>query len=297
MNIRQFECFIVLAEELNFRRAAERCIITQPALSQMVRQMELELQATLFSRTNRQVRLTPAGEVFLIKAREIVSQVRETKRLVEQIEGGKKGNIAVGATVPAIYIVFSDIANEMRRQLPDVELSVSIMDTQIQEEEVRNGRIDIGIGHTPFEDETLAATHIARVPFAVAMAKDNPLTGRKKLLIEDLKEETFVLFPRNMAPLQHDSIIALCLEAGFSPRHIIDGISPAQAIIAYAGAGMGIGFIASKLQQFKHPNVLYRQLEGNRPYFTLGTVHRRENMNPVIRTFIRIAQEVGRRAK
>ncbi len=147
MNMRHFECFIALAEELNFRRAAERCMLTQPALSGQLKQMEQELQATLVFRTNRQVRLTPAGEIFLSKAKEILEQMRETKMLVQQTESGKVGSITIGATIPAIYIVLSDITEQMRKQLPNVEMIVREMDTSVQEEEIRNNHIDIGIGH------------------------------------------------------------------------------------------------------------------------------------------------------
>ncbi len=296
MNSRQLECFIVLAEELNFRRAAERCMLTQPALSQQLRQMENDFGATLVFRTNRQVRLTPAGEVFLGKAREILERMRETKQLVQQIESGKRGNIVVGATIPAIYIVLADIINRMKKRVPDVEIVAHAMDTAVQEEEIRKNRIDIGIAHPPFEDQTLAATNIAQIPFHVVMSKDNPLARNETLRMSDLANETFILFPRKLGPLQHDSIVALCLQAGFSPKNIIE-VSPAQAIIAFAGSGFGIGFIASKLQQFAHPNVVYRPIEGNRPTFALGILHRREDMNPVILTFKEIALDVGSEAK
>lgn len=98
-----------------------------------------------------------------------------------------------------------------------------------------------------------------------------------------------------MGPLQYDNIISLCLQAGFSPKNIIE-VSPAQAIIAFAGSSLGIGFIASKQQQFQHPHVVYRSLEGAKPYFTLGTVYRKENVNPVVMTFKKIAEEIGKRA-
>ena len=127
------------------------------------------------------------------------------------------------------------------------------------------------------------------------MSRENPLAGKEGLTMKDLKDETFILFPRRMGPLQYDNIISLCLQAGFSPKNIIE-VSPAQAIIAFAGSSLGIGFIASKQQQFQHPHVVYRPLEGPKPCFTLGTVYRKENVSPVVMTFKKIAEEVGKRA-
>lgn len=113
--------------------------------------------------------------------------------------------------------------------------------------------------------------------------------------MEDLRDEPFILFPRRLGPLQYDNIISLCLQAGFSPKNIIE-VSPAQAIIAFAGSRLGIGFIASKQQQFQHPHVVYRPLKGAKPYFTLGTVYRKENVSPVVMTFKKIAEDIGKRA-
>jgi DNA-binding transcriptional LysR family regulator len=292
INQRQLECFIALAEELNFRRAAERCLMTQSAISQQLRQTENELQSTLFFRTNRQVRLTPSGEAFLNKAREILERFREAKQLVMQVESGKSGVLHVGTTIPAAYIVLSEIVYRMKEALPDMQLAIHEMDTSIQEEELRKNHIDIGLGHPPFEDKTLAAMNIAKVPFNIVMSKDNPLAEKNELKMKDLEKETFILFPRRLGPLQYDEIISLCLKSGFSPRNITE-VSPAQAIIAFAGMNIGIGFIASQAQQFRHPNVVYRPLAGDRPYFALGTIHRRDSVNPAIKVFKNIAKEVG----
>jgi len=292
INQRQLECFIALAEELNFRKAAERSLMTQPAISQQLRQIENELQSTLIFRTNRQVRLTPSGDAFLKKAREIVERFKEAKDLVIQVESGKSGTLHIGTTIPAAYIVLSEIVYKMRETLPAVQLAIHEMDTSIQEEELRKNHIDIGLGHPPFEDKTLAAMNIAKVPFNIVMSKDNPLAEKTALSMKDLEKENFILFPRRLGPLQYDEIISLCLKSGFSPHNITE-VSPAQAIIAFAGMDIGIGFIASKAQQFRHPNVVYRPLTGDRPYFALGTIHRRDSVNPVIKVFKNIAKEVG----
>lgn len=296
MNLRHLECFTILAEELNFRKAAERCMLTQPALSQQLRLLEEELEAVLVFRTNRQVRLTPSGEVFLKKTKEILEQIKETKELVRQMERGKTGVVTVGATIPATYILLSDIIIEMKKRMPEVEVIVREMNTPTQEEALRRNRIDIGLGHPPFEDKTLTSSNISKIPFDVVMYEGNPLADKTLLSMKDLENETFILFPRKLGPLQYDNIISLCLQSGFSPKNIIE-VAPAQAIISFAGSGLGIGFIASKLQQFQHPHVVYRQINGTRPYFALGTIHRREKLNHAVKIFKKIAEEIGNKAK
>lgn len=296
MNFNNLQSFITLAEELNFRKASERLMITQPALSQQIQQIENELQATMFFRTKRHVRLTPAGELFLIKSKELIKNIKETKVLIQDIHNGTSGFLRIGATIPAIYILMPDIIREVKKRIPNVTIKIQSMDTAIQEEELRNNHIDIGLGHPPFEDKTLAAQNIATIPFEVVMSKNCHLADKNPLCMKDLSEETLILFPRRLAPLQYDTILSLCLNSGFSPKKIIE-VSPAQSIIAFAGTGLGIGFIASKLQQFHHPHVIYHPLMEPRPTFTLGTIYRGEDSSPLVKTFNQCALMIGQMAK
>lgn len=292
MNFNSLESFIALAEELNFRKAAERSMITQPALSQQLKQLEAELHVTLFFRTNRHVRLTPAGELFVTKAKELLSNVKETKEQLQRIHNGMSGTLTIGTTIPAAYILLPEIIREVKTNIPNIDFKIRNMDTAIQEEELRNNRIDIGLGHAPFEDKTLASQIVATIPFDIVMSNENPLAARTSLRMEDIRNESFILFPRRLAPLQYDTIISLCLNAGFSPKKIIE-VSPAQGIIAFAGSGLGVGFIASKLQQFSHPCVSYLPIEGPRPTFTLGTIYHGGDVSPLVRVFNECAVKIG----
>lgn len=292
MDRRRLQFFVALCEELHFHRAAARCHITQPALSQQLRQLEEELQVQLIHRNKRRVSLTRAGETFLGEARKILTQMERAAQLARQTDRGEIGQLSVGMTAPALYIVFPEIMHRFRMALPNFGVNVHVMTTSEQEEALRAGAIDVGIFHPPLDDQSLSSHPIARMRFNVVLSDRNPLAERPRLRLDDLSRQRFIIFPRVIGPRLYDEIISLCQQAGFSPELILEA-SPAQSIIALAAADFGIGLIASDLQQFARPGVVYRPLDGPAPHLTLGVAYQSDDTSPAIQTFLDVATAVG----
>jgi DNA-binding transcriptional LysR family regulator len=296
MDSRRLHCFVALAEELHFRRAAERCHLTQSGLSQQLKTLEDELQVNLVYRTKRHVSLTQAGEVFLVEARKTLAQADQAVHLARRTAHGEIGQLFVGATAPAMFIVLPEIVRLYRARRPEVGLIVREMNTIEQEVALRSGEIDAGIAHPPLDDATLACRPIAELPFKLVISGQNALARQPVLRIDDLGNEHFILFPRRIGPRLYDAIIGMCQSAGFSPQIILEA-SPAQSIVALAAAGFGVGWIASELQQFARPGVVYRALTGNAPYLPIAVAYRPKTVSPALESFLAIAIEVGRAAR
>jgi len=296
MDLRRLQCFFALAEELNFRRAAERCHISQPGLSQMLRQLEDQLEVRLFHRDKRNVSLTPAGELFRADADRLVRQMREAVDRVRQVDRGAMGELRIGATATALFIILPEILEEFSRAFPKVVLNVESMTTADQERALRRGDIQLGVVHPPLEDPGLACLPISSIPFDVAMSTRNPLAARRTLALRDLARENFILFPRAVGPRLYDDIITLCHHEGFSPGRIIEA-APAQSIVSLAACNMGVGFVASRVQHYERALVTYRRLQGVSPMLSLGVVQQTESAAPIVQTFIEIAQRVGRKLR
>jgi DNA-binding transcriptional LysR family regulator len=295
MDKRSLECFVALAEELHFHRAAQRCHISQPGLSQQLQRLEEQLGAQLVFRSKRQVALTRAGSVFLQEARKILRSMTMAVELTRETDQGVVGHLRVGATPSALFILMPEIVARFRALLPQVDLQVVAMTTAKQQVALRDQEIQVGICHPPLTDTALTCEPLAEMPFDVVMSANNPLSRRAKLSLEDLAEETFILFPREVGPRLYDHIISMCHQRGFSPRRIIEG-APAQTIVAMAACHMGIGFVASQVQHYDRALAVFRSLSGEAPHLTLGAAHMGGAQPAMVRQFLDIATDVGAEA-
>lgn len=296
MDRRRLECFVALSEELHFHRAAQRCHISQPGLSQQLRQLEKQLDVQLMYRSKRQVSLTHAGELFLHQARAILHMMGHAAEITRQADRGLIGNLQLGSTASGLFILLPEILARFRETLPDVHIEVTAMSTAKQEKAIRAGQIHVGLLHPPLDDRSLTTIPLAALPFDVALSTSNPLCAAPRLTMRTLAEENFIMFPREVGPQVYDQIIALCQHEGFSPRNIIEA-SPAQSIVAMAACNLGIGFIASRVQHYQRPLVTYRKLHGPAPRLTLGLAHSGGRVLPIVEQFIRTAQSVAKGAE
>ena len=292
MDLFRLRCFVALAEELHFRRAAARMHMTQPGISEHLRQLEDQLAVQLLHRNRRHVSLTRAGEILLEEARVLLAQADRAVQRVRRTDRGELGELVIGVTQPALFIVYPEILRAFRERLPEVGVVTAELSASEQEAALRAGRIHAGIVHPPLDDPSIACTPIARVAFDVVMSDRNPLASKKNLSLADLAGERFVMFPRRVAPHLYDEILALCRDAGFTPE-VVAETGPAQSIIAYAAAELGVGFIASSYQQAHRPGVIYRALVGPRPQMTLGVLYHDDDASPAVRTFIEVACRIA----
>ncbi|MET7993709.1 LysR family transcriptional regulator [Amycolatopsis sp. NPDC005232] len=286
------ECFVALAEELHFSRAAERCHISQPAMSQQILRLERALDVRLAHRNKRSVSLTRAGEVFLAEARKVLRQMDDAAALTLRTDRGEVGQLTVGVTSPALYVVYPEIAALFRARLPNVGLVVRELTTAEQEHALRRGDLDVGVVHPPLDDAGLAVEEIGRAPFQLALPEGHPLTAHESLELGDLEGEQVVIFPRQIAPQLYDTVLLLCREAGFSLKIAMEA-HPAQSIIALVAAGLGLGFIASETQRLTRAGVVYRPIRGPRPQLGIGVAYHADGIAPAVRTFVHAAREAG----
>ena len=129
MELRHLRYFVVVAEELHFRRAAERLHMSQPPLSQQIRQLEEEVGATLLLRNQRKVELTAAGAAFLVRAREILDAVEDAARQARRVQRGEVGRLAVGFVGSAMYSFVPELLRAFREHAPDIALRLHELGT------------------------------------------------------------------------------------------------------------------------------------------------------------------------
>lgn len=287
------ECFVVLAEQLHFRRAAALCHITQPAMSQQLRRLEERVGATLVLRSTREVRLTAAGVVFLREARRTLAQMDRGSELARRTHSGEIGQLTVGTTAPCLYVALPEVVRALRRRSPGLGLVVQELTTAEQERAMRWGTIDVGLVHPPVEDPDLRCVQIAAPPFWAALPEGHALAAQGSISLADLADEDFVLFPREIAPQLYDTVITSCRAEGFSPR-IAAHAHPAQSIIAMVAGGFGVGLIAAAVQRLARSGVVYRELTGPVPRLGIAVMTGPGQPDAAAEAFVRAAVDVGR---
>lgn len=293
MELRHLRYFVVLAQELHFGRAAERLGIAQPPLSQQIKALEQEIGVTLFLRTRRRVELTAAGMVFLGEAQKSLLQVEQAVRAAQRAARGEIGQLEVGFVSSAVYARVPSIFNLMRTRYPDVSLVLQELTSEEQVEAMKAHKLDVGLIRPPVvEAESLAMRVIWREPFVVVLPKAHRLAGQKKIAVEELSEELFILVPRRFGPGFYDQLIGMCARAGFSPK-VVQEARSAQTIVNLVAGGMGVSILPASLESFKRTGVVYKPLKPPAPTTDLAVIWRPDNESPALCSFLEIIWQVA----
>src|SRR5262245_26825869 len=193
MELRHLRYFVVVAEELHFRRAAERLHMSQPPLSQQIRALEAEVGATLLLRNQRKVELTAAGAAFLERAREILAAVEDAALEARRVQRGEVGRLAIGFVGSAMYSFVPDLLRAFRERYPDIQLRLQELGTSEQLRQLENGRLDVGFMRTPSTRPELRAETVLEERVVAALPDAHPLAARARLRLTDLEGQPLVL--------------------------------------------------------------------------------------------------------
>ena len=221
MELRHARYFVAVAEELNFRRAAERLHLAQPSLSTQIRLLEEDVGAKLLERDSHKVELTPAGRSFLEGCRRLLQDADDFARTARRIARGESGPLSIGFVPSLAHGLLPSVLRLFRKRFPDVQLLLSEMDSTAQIEQIAGHRIDlgfIGLG-LPKEIPELEIVAVAEERLVAAIPQDHPFAdkSRKAIPLKALATERFLLGSRVSAPVFNPWIIVLCQQAGFQP--------------------------------------------------------------------------------
>ncbi len=296
MELRHLRYFVAVAEELHFGRAAARLGISQPPLSQQIRQLERELGFELFQRTRRRVRLTEAGAVYLEEARGILSRVGQAGAAARRVARGEAGALAVGFVASATYGLLPTLFRRFRERNPEVALALNEMSTADQVAALRSGRIQLGFARRPVGDEALAAVPLLDEPLRVALPRAHRLASRRSVPLRDLAAEPFVLFPRAPRPGWMDFVAGVCRQAGFQPE-VTQETLELSTTVALVAAGIGVTLVPASAEALQLAGVVYRPLAPPAPRTRLLALYRPDDQAPAVARFLEVAREViaGRR--
>ena len=287
--LRQLRYFLAVAEELHFRRAAERLHIAQPALSRQIQQLEAIIGIRLFERTNRKVMLTEAGEVFYSEAKTIFEHIDSAIYKTQRAALGEWGEVKLTFTAPAMSTVLPSILRTYKRNFPKIKVTLTELSTFAQIEALKTGEADCGFFHPTTTISNITVTEVFSEPIGIVVPKSHPLATRKKVRLVDFGDDSFILFPRTYNPYLYDHIITICQQVGFSPN-IVEEISPRSNAISLVAAEMGITFLSQSLCSLCGQDVVYKPLAGLTPQLKLVYGWQARNASACLSLFLEVVE-------
>jgi DNA-binding transcriptional LysR family regulator len=256
VELRHLRYFRVVAETLNFTRAAEQLHLAQPPLSRQIQQLEDELGVVLLERS-RPLRLTESGRFFYEHSVQLLEQLERVCDDTRRIDKGKRRWLGIGFAPSTLYGALPELIRQLRGS-GDIELGLLEMVTLQQVEALKSGRIDIGFGRIHIDDAAVIQTVISEDPLVAALPAGHPLLGAP-VSIEQLALEPFVLYPGNVRPSYADHVLGLFARHNLKIR-VAQMTNEMQTAIGLVAAGIGITVVPASVQRLHRDDIGYTPL-------------------------------------
>ncbi|MDQ6212647.1 LysR family transcriptional regulator [Achromobacter insolitus] len=295
MDFRQLRQFVVLATELNYRKAAARLHMTQPPLSVAIKRLETEIGADLFERDRLGVRLTVAGGAFLREAKRLLEGSDAALQAARDAAEGRMGALRVCAVPSAALHLLPRMLPEFTQRFPHIRLRLSSGSTVSILAGLQRGELDAAFLVPPASGVPgIAITALRRERLVLAVPAGHRVAGMKQVRLSDLTDETLVTLAHSDSPGFAGEIVAACQRAGFHPR-VLQESSHALISLPLIAAGLGIAIVPAALRRIAIDNVAYVDLadESDLPLtYAMALAAPAEAMNPAVRWFNDLAREL-----
>lgn len=257
METRRLEYFLILVSEGNYKRAAERLFISQPALSQQIKKLEQTLGVQLIDRKFRGFTLTEAGQHVFDQAHRVLDEVSQLTALTSGVSSSTVGRLRLGIVPGLFWGPITRAIRDFTRRYPAIDVSLLKGRTSALHEQLSAHQLDAVISYSPPTELGAQSAVILREQYAAVVPDDHPLALRHSLRMDDLRDETFFIIPRQVSPSDYDAVITACRQADFSPRISTQGtaeLSVQENYFTQMGAvssGLGIAIIPLGFSAFQ----------------------------------------------
>ncbi len=282
MDLSKLKSFIVVAEELNFRKSAEILGMSQPPLTRLISSLEEELSTKLFERTTREVKLTGAGVFLLKESRELIARTESLEKEVRSIGRLKTGHLSIGFSTTTFFASLPQIIREFQDRFPKLKLQLQQESRNRVLKGLRSDQFDVCFLEGTVSHEGLEKFSVHDEVLGVLLPKKHALAKRKEIELWELKDETIIFHPRNEAESFYDTISQLFKQSGIKPKIYVKNERESCPILVATGKGvsltiLGVQNIAPSETQFVPIKKLYLPVS----VFWLP-----ENNNPSLKTFL-----------
>lgn len=281
IELRHFTYFLMVAQELHFRKAAERLFISQPGLSSQIKQMEELLEVKLFLRDKKSVTLTPAGHFLKQEVEYLFGQLKNIKKQVKLIGEGSLGELRIGFLGSAMQNVIPELLVNLRDKHPTIKTSLEELSNKAQIHALEKGALDLGfvrLGHLP---PSLESRPVFEDTFSLVLPTKAKIDAKNFKGMKQVADESFILFSREYSPLYYDTVMSICKASGFQPFVSHKSVH-AQTIFKLVENGLGIAIVPTSLKHGFKMGVKFIELKNVPQRAILSVVWNKENRNPVL---------------
>lgn len=291
MELRHLRCFVAVAEELHFARAAERLHIEQSPLSRIIKDLEYKLGVQLFERTTRRTRLTWAGTVLLGEAQRIFAVVDQAKASVKGAASGYRGRLRVALSDGVPQARLAALLARCREEEPDVEICLSEVPSSVQVKGLRDDLFDVGLAQSEKQAEGLVAVPVWLDPLVVALPARHQLLAYRHIPLEEIARHPLVLCDPEVCEGFWEQLQPV-LRPVESRLTIAERVPTLDLMMALVAAGYGLGFSSlARITELNNPDVVTRPLAGRATMLTTFMVRRNVEPSEQLDRFInRITQ-------
>ena len=280
IEMRQLRYFQVLAEELHFRRAAERLYLAQPGLSRQIKRLEDALGYPLLLRDNRNVRLTAAGAYLKKEVDVVLRRLEAATTHGRMLHEGRAGRLRLGYVGSAMQNVIPELLVRFRKDYPEVQYDLEALDNPAQIAGLLAGEIDIGFVRLESFPEALEHRPVFVDTFSLVVPTEHPLTAATFTSMEQVAEQPFILFDPSYSQPYYDRVLDIFRAAGVAPR-VAHRTVHATTIYRLVENGFGLSVVPTSLSLGYRHGVRFIELDGIEQRTTLSAVWRRGDHSPV----------------
>lgn len=260
MELRHLRCFLAVAEELHFARAADRLHIEQSPLSRTIRQLEDDLDVRLFDRSTQGTRLTWPGQVFLEEARRVMATVEQARSSVKAAATGYRGLLRIALSDGIVQPRLSALLAQCREEEPEVDIHLFEVPLARQLKGLLDGLYDAGFAKSDNPGEGLLAVPTWQDPLVIAVPARHPLLAYKRVPMDEFFQYPLVLCDPEACEGCNQQVAKMLRAAGREPK-VAERVMTLELMMTLVAAGYGLGLVPeSQIAICQHREVVARPL-------------------------------------
>ncbi|MBU9722582.1 MULTISPECIES: LysR family transcriptional regulator [Bacillaceae] len=292
MDIRQLEYFREVAVHLSFTKAAAKLHVSQPSLSKSIKNLESELGVPLFYRSSKTLDLTDAGKAVLAHAKHVLGAFENMASELSDITEYKKGEMKIGIPPIVGAAFFSKLISSFKEAFPQVDITLTEVGSKAIKEGIQAGDLDVGlVCNIPLENDSFEAIELTKEPLLLVVHEEHHLVGKNKVVLNDLKEESFILYRKDFT--LHDRMMEQFVKRDFQPNVVCES-SQRDFMLEMVGAKLGVALLPKTIAE--NPGELplkaipISDIEIN---LELGVIWKKNKyLSYVVRQFIEMTREL-----